>query len=64
MRAYVSCLEVQKQKLGITFGDGTTSKDVGVSGGGNTAVMMQQLCMLSQRLPVCLWRGDVLGSAE
>ena len=76
VRAYVTCLEVQKQKLGITNGncdrvDGGGSEGgegvgvgngVRVSGGGSPVVMIQQLCTLSQRLPVCLWRTDLLGS--
>ena len=72
VRAYVTCLEVQKQKLGITNGNGDVvdggGEGVGVSngmrvnGGGSPVVMIQQLCTLSQRLPVCLWRTDLLGS--
>ena len=74
VRAYVTCLEVQKQKL-IEITNGDKVDGIGGEGMGNnvvmnrgdlnssTVVMMhQQLCLLSQRLPMCLWHVDLLGS--
>ena len=65
VRAYVKCLDSQRVKFGVANGEGVGVSEgggvnVSVSGNDNQAVVLQQLCSLSQRLPMCLWRSDLL----